>query len=131
MSQQNVEIVRCAFEAFVAGDLTPLMESLHPDVEWKQVEEPEPRYGYIGVREAIAQWDEMFDEPRYEAEEYIDAGDQVIVLIKIGGRGKTSGADVEMSSYHVFTLDQGKVIRMHEFGPGKRAEALEAVGLTE
>jgi ketosteroid isomerase-like protein len=131
MSQENVEIVRRMGEAFNRGDLGLFLDTLDPEVEWKQINELEPRHGHSGAREAIAQWDEMFDEPCYEAEEYIDAGDQVIVLIKISGRGKTSGAEVEMSSYHLFTLRDGKVIRMHELGPVKRAEALEAAALSE
>jgi uncharacterized protein len=131
MSQENVEIVRRGFEAFVAGDLRTFLEVMDPDVEWEQVEEPVPRHGHTGVGEAVAQWHEMWEDPHYEAEEYIDGGEHVIVLLKLTGRGKASGAEVAMSSYLLFTLRQGKIIRMHEFGSGKRAEALEAAGLAK
>ena len=130
MSQENVEIVRNAFEAFLREDIPPFLEALHPEVEWKQIEEPRPRYGHTGVGEAVAQWMDMFEDPKFEALEYIDGADgHVVVLVRMTGRGKGSGADVEMSSYHLFTVREGQIVRMHEFGPDKRAEALEAAGV--
>jgi ketosteroid isomerase-like protein len=131
MSQENVEIVHMAFEAFVGGDVPAFLSALGPDIEWKQMEELEPRHGHEGVVEAIGQWHQTWDDPHYAAEEYIDGGDHVILLLKLTGRGKTSGASVDMSSYLVFTLREGKIIRMNELGPGKRSEALKAVGLSK
>jgi uncharacterized protein len=131
MSQENVEIVRRAFDALVSGDIDAFLGALDPEVEWKQVEDPQPRHGHTGVGEAIAQWVEMWDDPQFEAEEYLDGGDHVVLLMRLTGRGKGSGADVAMSSYHVFTVRGGKIVRMYEFGPAKRAEALEAAGLRE
>jgi hypothetical protein len=67
--------------------------------------------------------------PRSRARSTSTGADKVILLMRLSGRGKTSGVDVSMSSYHVFTLLDRKIVRMHEYGPGKRKEALEAVGL--
>jgi len=63
--------------------------------------------------------------------EQIDAGDHVLVLLHWSGRSKPSGIPAEQSAYNVFTLRNGKVVRMREFGADSRAEALEAVGLSE
>ena len=131
MAEENVEIVRSAFEAIVRGDVATFLDALDPDIEWKQVEEPQARHGRTGVEEGIAQWVDIWENPRFEAEEYIDGGEHVILLMRLTGRGKESGADVSMSSYHCFTVRRGKIVRMYEFGPGKRAEALEAAGLSE
>jgi ketosteroid isomerase-like protein len=131
MSQENVEVVQRAFEAYARGDVEAMLEAFDQEVEWKQVEEPAPVYGRDGVREALRRWDETWDNPQVEAEEYIDAGECVVVLIRLRGLGRASGVPVEMASYHVFTVRNGKVARMFEYGPGKRAEALEAVGLSE
>jgi uncharacterized protein len=131
MSQENVEVVRRAFEAYERGDVEAMLEELDQDVQWKQIEEPAPVYGRDGVREAIQRWDETWDNLRAEVDEYIDAGDCVIALIRFRGLGRASGVPVEMASYHLFTVRNGKVARMSEYGPGKRAEALEAVGLSE
>jgi uncharacterized protein len=131
MSRENVEVVRRAFEAYARGDVETMLEALDQEVEWKQFEEPVPVYGRDGVRGALRRWDETWDHLQVEAEEFIDAGEFVVLLIRFRGLGRASGVPVEQSSYHVFTVRDGKVARMFEYGPGERAEALEAVGLRE
>jgi uncharacterized protein len=130
MSEENVEVVRRAFEAYERGDVEAMLEEVDQEVQWKQIEEPAPVYGRDGVREAVQRWDETWDNLRAEVDEYIDAGDCVIALIRFRGLGRRSGVPVEMGSYHVFTVRNGKVARMYESGP-KRADALEAAGLSE
>jgi ketosteroid isomerase-like protein len=131
MSRENVEVVRRAFAAYARGDVEAMLEEVDQEVQWKQIEEPEPVYGRDGVREAVRRWDETWDNLQAEVEEYIDAGECVVALIRFRGLGRTSGVPVEMASYHLFTVRNGKVARMFEYGPGKRVEALEAVGLRE
>ncbi len=77
------------------------------------------------------QWNETWDHLKVEAEEYLDAGEFVVVLLRFRGVGRASGAPVEQATYHVFTMRNGKVARMVEYGPGKRSEAFEAAGLSE
>ena len=64
-------------------------------------------------------------------ERFIDAGDDhVLVFSREGGRGKGSGAEVQTHlTAHLWTLKDGKAVRMHSYW--ERAEALEAVGLSE
>jgi ketosteroid isomerase-like protein len=52
---------------------------------------------------------EAFDDYRIEAEEYIDAGNAVVVPIRISGRGKASGASLETRLAHLWALRDGKV----------------------
>jgi ketosteroid isomerase-like protein len=60
----------------------------------------------------------------------VDAGDSVIVRVRQGGRGKGSGATVEMPAYWaVYRLRRGQAMRVEIYRD--RAEALEAVGLRE
>jgi ketosteroid isomerase-like protein len=65
-----------------------------------------------------------------ELEELIDAGDQVLVLIRFGGRGKMSGAEVEARVWNVWTFHDGGPVRWTYFGED-RTGALEAAGLRE
>ena len=62
-------------------------------------------------------------------EEVIDAGDHVIHAIHFRGRGRGSGIVVEGRAFQVFTFRGGKAVHWEEFS--ERAEALEAVGLSE
>jgi ketosteroid isomerase-like protein len=70
------------------------------------------------------------DGARLEVEELIDAGDNVLVLIRFGGRGKLSGAEVEALVWNLWTFRDGEPVRWTYFGE-EREEALEAAGLSE
>jgi ketosteroid isomerase-like protein len=64
-----------------------------------------------------------------EASELIDAGDQVVAVIRQRGRGAASGADVELEAAQLITVREGKAARIVTYLT--RAEALEAAGLSE
>ena len=64
-----------------------------------------------------------------EAEEIIDGGPSVFVLLRERGRGKGSGVPVDRRQYQVWTVRRGCIVRWESFG--SRAEALEAAGLSE
>ena len=70
------------------------------------------------------------DGARLEVEEMIDAGDHVLVLIRFGGRGKMSGAEVEVLVWNLWTFRDGGPVGWTYFGED-RAEAFEAAGLRE
>ena len=65
-----------------------------------------------------------------EIEELIDAGDKVLVLIRYGGRGQISGADVQALVWNLWTFRNGEPVGWTYFGED-RAAALEAAGLGE
>jgi ketosteroid isomerase-like protein len=63
-----------------------------------------------------------------EAEEILDAGDRVIVMIHHRGRGKASGIDVSQRCAMVWTLRDGRAIRMDMYATRKELEALGRSG---
>jgi ketosteroid isomerase-like protein len=79
----------------------------------------------------MAKLSEVFDDYRMVAEEFIDAGDdQVLVFSREGGSGKGSGAPVQTHpTAHLWTIRNGKAVRMQSFW--ERSDALAAVGLSE
>ena len=136
MSQENVEIVRRGYELFAEGDLEGAAALLSADVEV-------PDAGGLGAtgtatgtrrgREAFIRASEeafeAFEDYRTEAEEFIDAGDAVVVPVRISGRGRASGAKLETRLTHVWVFRNGKVIRGEVYQ--SPSEALEAVGRSE
>ena len=80
------------------------------------------------VRRMYEKWNRSGGVP---ALELIDPGVEVDVVVTAHyfGRGRTSGVEVDMRHWHVWTLDDGKAVRWRILGT--RAEALEAVGLSE
>ena len=86
-------------------------------------------HGRDAVLAYIQRFEEPWDDYELEAEEFIDAGDRVVVTVHIKGRGKGSGVEIDARSHQVHTLRDGKLVRMDEYLD--RDEALEAAGLPE
>src|SRR5215212_5708712 len=134
MSQENVEIVRRGNDAFNRGDLERFAEGLHPHVEFRDLahaaDAPETIRGAQALLSLLSEWRESFDDFRAEISEHIEAGDHVVCITRWTGRGKASGAVVDVSQVDVYELRQGKIIRATLAYPDK-ATALEAVGLSQ
>ncbi len=128
MSQENVEIVRKAAEAYARSDLDTALTYADPEIVWNPVEEAAAQ-GQDAIRANVERWETDWEDYEATPEEYIDAGAQVLVTIHWSGRGRGSGLQVDIRTYLVFTLCDGKLIRMDEFT--ERSEALEAAGLSE
>ena len=79
----------------------------------------------MGLRDRYEAWESIEDE----CEELIDGGDHVVSVVNSRGRGRASGVEVELTHAAVWTIGQGKVVRVAWFGT--REQALEAAGLSE
>jgi ketosteroid isomerase-like protein len=133
MSQENVEIVRRCSEFFRSRDLSYLAQVVEPDFVFdvsRNVFNPGVHRGLDGFRQFIEQVDEMWETFDLEIEELVDGGDRVVTGVRIAGRGRGSGIEVEMHVFNVWMLRDGKVLR-YEGGYRDRKEALEAAGLRE
>jgi ketosteroid isomerase-like protein len=131
MSRENVEVVRASFEAFRAGDYAKALEAFDPEIEYDLTHFPEGRiyHGHDGVREAFRTWMGAFEDYRQELDELIDAGDdRVIAIVREMGRGKESGIETERSTAGVWTLRDGRAIRIQFYDT--KEDALREVGLS-
>ena len=86
-------------------------------------------HGPQGMLEMAADWVEQFDEFTMTAEEFIDAGDQVVVRVRQAARGTGTGVPVQVTFWFVYSINEGKVTRFEMFQD--RKEALEAAGASE
>jgi ketosteroid isomerase-like protein len=133
MSQENVEIVRGLFEAF-QRESSPeaIIAALDPAIVWQvrsDLPDTETYTGHEGFRRLFDAFEEVLEESWYQPVEFLEAGDQVVVPLRWGGRGKASGVASELEETWVFSLSDGKVTRVKEFVT--RSAALEAAGLSE
>jgi ketosteroid isomerase-like protein len=134
MSQENLEIVRLAYERLNAGSLDGFLELCVAEIEFRDLPALPDAGVYIG-RDAVRRWwaqmlDSFEEGLRFEADQVIDAGDDRVVLANHGvGRGRGSGATVEMSFSSVLTLSEGKNAKLIVYS--EHADALQAAGVQE
>jgi ketosteroid isomerase-like protein len=128
MSQENVETVRLAYERVNRGDIDGFLQECAADIEFRDLPDL-PGSGLFIGRDAVRAWYEQltdaFEGLRFEGKTFIEAGEHVVVESRATGRGKGSGADVELSFSMVWTLSNEKLIRGVAYGD--HAEALAAV----
>jgi ketosteroid isomerase-like protein len=120
MSQDNVEIVR----HFLTAGVDEALTYADPDIVWNPVEEL-PAQGHDAVRTSLAHWKAEWDDYTLAAEELVDMGDRVLVTVRLGGRGRGSGVEIDARFYDVYALRDGKIVRMDQFTD--RSEAIAAV----
>jgi ketosteroid isomerase-like protein len=138
MSQENVEVVRTLFAALQGVDaasferhLDEVREIFDPEVEWVAVPHSllasEEYRGYDGVRRFWTQFLSAWDEYGIQVDELIDAGEQVVAVMRLSGR--TNELEIDEARSSLITLRAGRIVRIEPF-PSKD-EALEAAALSE
>jgi ketosteroid isomerase-like protein len=131
MSQENVEVVRRNIEAFNGRDLRAWLATFRSDgeMDWSRARGP-LKGVYRGHGELEAFWKGWltFDWGELETYDIAEAGSEVVVPNTATFRGR-EGIEVVARSAFVFTVENGQIVRQQLFQ--ERAEALEAVGLSE
>ena len=133
MSKENVESIRAVIEAFNRRDVEALKTLFVTDAEIVPVRAALEGTVYRGpdaVEHWIAAVDESWEELRVELEGGVrDGGDRVLVLGRIHGQGRESGAPIDVVAAAVAYFRDGLITTLHNYT--NPAEALEAAGLSE
>lgn len=134
MSQENVAVVRRVYEALSRDGLDAAFEHVHPEAEYDLSAAIGPYAGTYYGREVILgflkDYFGTWEYIKFEPEDFIEAEDgRVVVTTRARARGKESGVDIEARPTNVWTVRDGKIVRVAVFND--RADALEAVGLSE
>ena len=116
VSEPNVEVVRRLFELYGSGGMEAALEVMDeqivivipPDMS----AEPDSYHGHEGARRYFAGFEGMIEDIRYEAFELIPEGEHVLVRARLGGRGASSGLEVDLESVVVHTVVDGKITRI-------------------
>jgi ketosteroid isomerase-like protein len=120
MSEANVALVRGVYEAFARGDVAAVLGAMSPAMVWNEAENfiyadgnpyegPEAIVGGVFARLA-GEWDGFAARP----EEYLDAGDTVVVLGRYGGTYKATGRSLDAWMAHVWRIADGRAVEFRQ-----------------
>ncbi len=133
MSQENVDTVRAAFEAFNSGDIERVIARVHPDFEVEisaeLSTEPDTYRGPDGMRRYFRSFEDAMEEIRFEAERFWDVGDAVVVAARLTAKGRHTAIPVTQQFVQVWTLRGGDAMSVRTYA--SLSEALRVVGLEE
>jgi ketosteroid isomerase-like protein len=147
MSQENVEIVKRVqasgvdlAELFRASTLPDPaatgidLTAFDPNFETEFIArrsagavQPSVSHGLLGFAEGWRDWLEPWESYYIEAEEFIDAGDQVVSLTRVRAKTTRDAVAVEHRPAALWSLRDGRITRVQFYL--HREEALEAAGL--
>jgi ketosteroid isomerase-like protein len=131
MSQENVEIVRAAIDAFNRGDLDAMFQDMAPGFELDMSRAVGPVPGHLRLDQArrnLVEFAESWESLRIEPHEFIETGDLVVVPHTLHVKGR-EGIEVVSRPTFVWTIRDGAIERVSMYQ--ERQDALEAVGLSE
>jgi ketosteroid isomerase-like protein len=132
--EQDIALIRTAFETWDRGDEDAFFELVHPEVEWRPpsyAPEPGPHSGLAEVRKGIAAYFEGFEEfsPRLTDIRPASEPGTYLADVSTHTKGKGSGLEFDIDVFHLITVRDGKLAGLSVFTD--EAEALEAAGLPE
>ena len=132
MSQESVEIVRCAHRALNDGDMDALVVLC--DVAFRldmsdRVFNPAIYEGHDGIRDFYSEVRDVWESYVWEPEDLIEAAEHIVTLLRSGGRGRGSGVEVERRTAMVWSVSESLATAVRFFRD--RDEALRLAGLAE
>ncbi|HJR09597.1 MAG TPA: nuclear transport factor 2 family protein [Pyrinomonadaceae bacterium] len=131
MSQENVEIIRVLYDSFGKGDIPTVLGQMDQNIEWREAEnfiyaDRNPYLGPQAVLEGVfmrlgTEWEGFTVTP----EEWLDAGNHVVVLGSYSGTNKATGREVRAQFAHVWGVRGERVVRFQQYTDTKQfAEAI-------
>jgi hypothetical protein len=119
MSHQILDTVRNVYHSFAKGDIPAILGFLDSDIEWTEAEGFPYGGTYHGpnaVLEGVfmrvgAEWDGFAAVP----EEFIDAGETVVVLGQYSGTYKVTGKSFQANFAHVWKARDGKAFKFQQY----------------
>ena len=132
MSEAVIDTLRAGYDAFNRGDWEAVFRAAPFDFELETADRAIHAGTYRGrdeVKRFFEDLFEPFDEVLVDPEEFLENANQIVVLIRVRSRPSGSSAVVDNRIAHLWTVQDGTIVRLHVFP--ERSKALEAAGLSE
>jgi ketosteroid isomerase-like protein len=130
MSQENVEIVRRAFDAVRSGDLQGATRGFHADAAWHNTAEFPGQSTCVGPQAIVDFWEtlvESFEEGMMDIERVVSGQDSVVLGVHSTSRGTASGVPVDLRWAMAFQVRGSKISRVDVHGDWTKALAAVAL----
>jgi ketosteroid isomerase-like protein len=128
MSEANVELVRITTEQFLTtGELRSEWLDHKIEVVDHDIPDAGTYIGHEGFARWLADWDEPWESYTVDIERYVDGGERVVILLLLTAKGKGSGAEVQRHDAMVWTVRDGKAVRLDYYND--QSQALAAAGV--
>lgn len=121
MTQANVDLIRGVYAAFAAGDVPAVVGAMSADMVWNEAEnfpyaDGNPYRGPDAILAGVfarlgGEWDGFAALP----EEFLDAGDTIVVLGRYRGTYKATGRPLDAQLVHVWRVKDGKAIAFQQY----------------
>jgi uncharacterized protein len=116
----GVDIVRRSYDAFARGDMDAVMADMHPEIEWHQAQGLPHGGLYRGLEEVRANIfdpldEEWWDEFTAVPDEFLEAGEQVVVIGRYRGTAKETGKQLDVPFVHIWSMSGEQAIRFRQY----------------
>jgi ketosteroid isomerase-like protein len=131
MPNENVQLIRTAYQAYAHGDLATMLGFVHPDLEWSyldpSLQDPEPQVCH-GRQELEAALERQAERGlRAELEEVLGQGDRVMVVVRTAGIDAYRLRQADDRNFSVLTVREGRIVALRDCR--NREEAMAVVGV--
>jgi hypothetical protein len=121
LSNETVELIRAVYSDFAAVNIPGVLAAMGPDMVWNEAEnfpyaDGNPYRGAEAILSGVfarlgSEWDGFAAVP----EEFLDAGDTVVVLGRYRGTYKASGRPMDAQMAHIWRVREGKVAAFQQY----------------
>jgi ketosteroid isomerase-like protein len=133
-AQDNIELVKSAFDAWNRGDVDGFVDHAAEDLAWHEVSGRPEAHGteHLGresIRRSLKSLFDAWESYRLEAERIEEVDDRILAVVREVARGRTSGVKVEGRWGYLITVEDGQIVRVEAHRDAD--QALRAAGLSD
>jgi ketosteroid isomerase-like protein len=119
VSPSDIEILRDGFDSLAREGVEALVPLISPEFEVttppELASEPDTYRGPDGIRRYFDSFYEAMDEVSFIPNAFEEVGGRVIVDFTLRARGRTTGIEAEQRGFMLWTLRDGKAVRLDLF----------------
>lgn len=111
MSQANVQAIQNLYAKAEQGDMQAALQMLDPDIvvhEQESLPYGGTYNGYEGYQQLFTNLMGVWDDFKFNPQQFIDGGDYVIAIIQLQGRAKSTGKSLDMRMLELWQMRDGR-----------------------